>query len=60
MTYTQEAKEVTQNQYGGYCNMVREMGLLIVPYHNFNISVYTQTKTLHKEFKNDRKTNNNL
>lgn len=37
-------KYVKQSSYGGYCNMVREMGEKEVFYHQFTFEIYTETR----------------
>jgi len=48
MNYRREAREVTQNHYGGYCEMCRKLGIKIVPYHKFTMELYDKIKELSK------------
>jgi hypothetical protein len=51
MGWVSEAKEVTQNMYGGYCNMCRELGIEPLPYHNFNPIEYNNVRETYLTFK---------
>lgn len=48
MGWIKEAKEITQQMYGGYCNMCRELGIEPVRYDVFKDST--------KEYNNVRET----
>lgn len=48
MNYKSEAKEVLQNYYGGYCEMCNKLNINKVPYYNFRIEIYKETKKLMK------------
>ena len=51
MGWVKEAKQVTQNMYGGYCSMCRELGIEPRPYHTFKNNDYGTT-----EYNNVRET----
>jgi len=54
MNHRKEAREATQEMYGGYCNMCREMDIEIVPYHKFssNLEIY---ESVNKQYKSHKK-----
>ncbi|AYJ76222.1 hypothetical protein BSP12_036 [Bacillus phage BSP12] len=44
MGWRREAREYTQNAYGGYCNYVREAGLTPMAYYQF-VDVFDEVRT---------------
>lgn len=49
MSWKTEARQVTQSLYGYYCNMCRELDIMIVPYHSFTFELYETIKQKAKE-----------
>lgn len=46
MTWKSEAKQVTQQYYGGYCNMCKQLNIIPVAYCIFTIEIHNEIKTL--------------
>ena len=49
MNYTKECREIKQSYYGGYCNMCRDLGIEIKPYHSFEFEDHEEVKKLMKK-----------
>lgn len=43
-----EAREITQDHYGGYCNMCRVLNITSKPYHTFDLVEYNTIKNKFK------------
>ena len=61
MNYRKEAREVTQEMYGGYCNMCRELNIEIVPYYKFSedYSIYEDVRNIFQAYKRNKRNKNN-
>lgn len=55
MTWKKEHKDMTQKQYGGYCEMCRELKKEPVPYHKFDGYEYHRIYMIFKEHKHYKK-----
>lgn len=51
MGWKQEAREVTQNSYGAYCNICRELKIEPAAYYNFTFELFDEVKKIRKERK---------
>ena len=44
MSWIKEARSVRQSKCGAYCNLCRELKLIPVPFHSFDIDLYELAK----------------
>lgn len=57
MNWKAEDKIVTQEKYGHYCNICREIKIEPVAYHKFDVKLFDEVKKIRKEIKAKQKIN---
>ncbi len=52
MSWESEAREVKQQKYGGYCLFCKRNNIPPVPYHQFTLELYKETRDNYRQSKN--------